>query len=395
MPDGFIDKMKGRGLIVKWAPQKEILAHFAVGGFWSHCGWNSTLESISEGIPMLCQPFIVDQGVNARYVAHVWKIGLQLEFFERGEIESVIRRLMVLEEGEQLRVRANDIKELVKKTVEKGGSSLDSLEALEIVPNLHPLRYKDLPFSNMPIEDWKRMGEVFSQQAHPSAIIWNTIKFLEHEALTQIQDRYKVPVFAVGPLHKITPSLPTNFLKKDTSCMAWLDKQAPKSVIYISFGSLVTLDTQVLTEMAWGLALAIPVGHGFIDKMKGRGLIVKWAPQKEILAHFAVGGFWSHCGWNSTLESISEGIPMLCQPFIVDQGVNARYVAHVWKIGLQLEFFERGEIESVIRRLMVLEEGEQLRVRANDIKELVKKTVEKGGSSLDSLEALVDFILTS
>ncbi|GKB69829.1 UDP-glycosyltransferase 76H1-like protein [Tanacetum coccineum] len=115
VPDGFIEKTKGRGLIVKWAPQKEILAHFAVGGFWSHCGWNSTLESISEGIPMLCQPFIVDQGVNARYVTHVWKIGLELECFERGEIKSMIRRLMVLEEGEEMRVRANQIKELVKK----------------------------------------------------------------------------------------------------------------------------------------------------------------------------------------------------------------------------------------------------------------------------------------
>ncbi|GJR98004.1 UDP-glycosyltransferase 76H1-like protein [Tanacetum coccineum] len=180
------------------------------------------------------------------------------------------------------------------------------------------------------------------------------------------------------PYNLTKPSPPTNFLKEDTSCIAWLDKQGPKSVIYKSFGSLATLDTQVLTEMAWGLAnsnhqflWAVRPGSvsgsewiefvpdGFIEKTKGRGLIVKWAPQKEILAHFAVGGFWSHCGWNSTLESISEGIPMLCQPFIVDQGVNARYVTHVWKIGLELECFERGEIERMIRRSYGLEKGDE------------------------------------
>lgn len=284
----------------------------------------------------------------------------------------------------------------------------------DMVPGLHPLRYKDLPFSKSPIEDWHQLVAIFSRQRNPTAVIWNTIKFLEHEALSQIHQHYQVPVFAFGPLHKITPTPPTNFLEADTSCITWLDKQAPKSVIYVSFGSLVTMDAKVVAEMAWGLAKSNQpflwavrpdsvsysewtefLPEDFRKETRERSLIVKWAPQKEVLAHWAVGGFWSHCGWNSTLESISEGVPLICQPFNVDQGVNARYVSYVWKIGVELEVLERGAMESMIRRVMVDEEGEEMRVRAGEMKKMVKDAVQNGGSSHESLEGLVGFILSS
>ncbi|XP_024981568.1 UDP-glycosyltransferase 76H1-like [Cynara cardunculus var. scolymus] len=303
---------------------------------------------------------------------------------------------------------------LVRRQLHQQARFLEQDFAMQdMVPDLHPLRYKDLPFSKSPIEDWHQLVAIFSQQRNPCAVIWNTVKFLEHEALSQIHQHYQVPVFAVGPLHKITPSPPTSFLEADTSCISWLDKQAPKSVIYVSFGSLVTLDVKVLAEMAWGLAnsnqrflWAVRPGsvsdaewteffpEGFREETRERSLIVKWAPQKEVLAHSAVGGFWSHCGWNSTLESISEGVPMICQPFNVDQGVNARYVSYVWKIGVELEVLERGEMESMIRRVMVNEEGKEMRMRAGEMSEMVKDAVQNGGSSHESLEGLVDFIMS-
>ena len=127
--------------------------------------------------------------------------------------------------------------------------------------------------------------------------------------------------------------------------------------------------------------------------MKDRGLIVKWAPQKEVLAHNAVGGFWSHCGWNSTLESISEGVPMLCQPFDVDQKLNARYLSHVWKIGVEI-VVKSAEIENAIRKVLVGKEAEEMRQRALEIQDKIKFALCDSGSSNNSLKNLVDFILS-
>jgi UDP:flavonoid glycosyltransferase YjiC (YdhE family) len=131
------------------------------------------------------------------------------------------------------------------------------------------------------------------------------------------------------------------------------------------------------------------------ENIRGRGYIMKWAPQKEVLAHGAVGGFLSHCGWNSTLESISEGIPMICKPCFGDQGVNARYVSHIWRVGLELESdLERGEIERAVRRLMVDEEGKEMRKRSKNLKGKVEICTRDGGSSNNSLNKLIKIIMS-
>ena len=129
---------------------------------------------------------------------------------------------------------------------------------------------------------------------------------------------------------------------------------------------------------------------------EGRCCIVKWAPQKEVLVHGAVGGFWSHCGWNSTLESVCEGVPMLCRPIFGDQLLNVRYVCDVWKIGLEMEgVLERGKIEKGIRRLMIDNEGLEIRLRAKDLKEKANFGLREDGSSYNALNELVQCILSS
>ncbi|KAI3489998.1 hypothetical protein L1887_45913 [Cichorium endivia] len=211
---------------------------------------------------------------------------------------------------------------------------------------------------------------------------------------------------AFVPAYKIIPQL------HQEGRFPTQDKQSPKSVIYVSLGSLATIDAKVSTEMAWGLAnsnqhflwVVRPgsvqgcdwiefLPEGLLSEMKARGLIVKWAPQKDVLAHDAVGGFWSHCGWNSTLESVCEGVPMLCQPFNIDQMLNARYLSYVWKMGLEI-VVERGEIESAIRRVMASKEGEEMRCRALEIEEQVKVAVSHDGASQNSMNDLVEFILS-
>lgn len=282
----------------------------------------------------------------------------------------------------------------------------------ELVPELHPLRYKDLPFNDTPTEVATEMLALAERVRTPSAIIWNTMEFLEHSALTQLRQHYQVPIFAIGPLIKMARCPSTSFLEEDTGCISWLDKQAPRSVIYVSLGSLATMDETELTETAWGLAKSKQpflwvvrpgsvsgsewiefLPEGFTEEVRGRGLVLKWAPQKQVLSHSAVGGFWSHCGWNSTLESISEGVPMICQPVMGDQCVNSRYLSYVWRVGLELENLEIKVVESAIRRLLVDEEGQEMRQRAISMKEKAKYSLFKGGSSFNSLKDLVEFTL--
>ncbi|KAL7585477.1 hypothetical protein Lser_V15G42433 [Lactuca serriola] len=282
----------------------------------------------------------------------------------------------------------------------------------ELVPELHPLRYKDLPFNDTPTEVATEMLALAERVRNPSAIIWNTMEFLEHSALTQLRQHYQVPIFAIGPLIKMARCPSTSFLEEDTGCISWLDKQAPRSVIYVSLGSLATMDETELTETAWGLAKSKQpflwvvrpgsvsgsewiefLPEGFTEEVRGRGLVLKWAPQKQVLSHSAVGGFWSHCGWNSTLESISEGVPMICQPVMGDQCVNSRYLSYVWRVGLELENLEIKVVESAIRRLLVDEEGQEMRQRAISMKEKAKYSLFKGGSSFNSLKDLVEFTL--
>jgi UDP:flavonoid glycosyltransferase YjiC (YdhE family) len=130
----------------------------------------------------------------------------------------------------------------------------------------------------------------------------------------------------------------------------------------------------------------------FENITKKRGRIVGWAPQKEVLAHQTIGAFWTHNGWNSTIESISEGVPMLCWPHVGDQKVNARLVSHLWRVGIQLERLERGNIEDYIRRLMAGEEGKQTKMRAMQLKEKIDVSIREGGSSHESVGNLITFI---
>ncbi|XP_021904070.1 UDP-glycosyltransferase 76B1-like [Carica papaya] len=118
LPDGFMEIVGGLGHIVKWAPQQEVLAHPATGAFWTRSGWNSTLESICAGVPMICQPNFGDQRINARYVSDVWRVGIHLEYkMERKEMERAIRRIMVEAEGEEIRARNQALKKKIFRTL--------------------------------------------------------------------------------------------------------------------------------------------------------------------------------------------------------------------------------------------------------------------------------------
>ncbi|XP_027185320.1 UDP-glycosyltransferase 76B1-like [Coffea eugenioides] len=279
-----------------------------------------------------------------------------------------------------------------------------------------PLKVKDIPVikTRFPESLDRIMSLMMEGTKAASGLIFNTFKELEDNELMKIGQEFCIPIFAVGPLHKYFPASSSSLLRQDQSAIIWLDKQAPKSVIYVSFGSIAEMDETQLSEVAWGLANSrqpflwvirpglvqnseelARLPNGFLEAVEGRGYIVEWAPQQEVLAHPAIGGFWTHSGWNSTLESICEGVPMICSPFFGDQMVNSRFVNDVWKLGLQLEKgLDREEIEMLIRRLMTEKEGEEIRDRVMSLKDTINSCLEQGGSSNQSLESFIDYILS-
>ncbi|KAJ0101012.1 hypothetical protein Patl1_06501 [Pistacia atlantica] len=282
------------------------------------------------------------------------------------------------------------------------------------VPEFPPLRVKDLPpqsVAQYPDKFYQLFTLLASQTRASSGLIWNSCQELEQDAITALQQEFRIPIFTIGPFHKYFPAYSSSLLSQDQRCISWLDKQAPKSVIYVSFGSIVAINETEFLEIAWGLANSgVPflwvvrpgsvhgaewleaLPKGFLEMLDGRGHIVKWAPQQEVLAHPATGGFWTHNGWNSTLESICEGVPMICHPTFGDQPVIARNVSHIWRVGLHLEMrLEREEIARAIRRIILEAEGLEMRERIKCLKEQVDISL-NGGSAYKSLESLITYI---
>ncbi|KAM3191550.1 hypothetical protein ACQJBY_069066 [Aegilops geniculata] len=131
LPAGLAEQIGDRGMVVRWAPQGKVLGHAAVGAFLTHSGWNSTVEALSEGVPMACLPCFGDQFGTARYACDVWKVGVEVGRLGRAAVRAAIDRLMGPGiEGETIRERARDLKGKVGRCIEEGGSSHMALLAL-------------------------------------------------------------------------------------------------------------------------------------------------------------------------------------------------------------------------------------------------------------------------
>jgi len=177
---------------------------------------------------------------------------------------------------------------------------------------------------------------------------------------------------------------------------AWLDAQPPRSVTYVSFGSMATPGPTEMAEMAEGLhssgkaflwvvraSEASKIPDGFQERVGGRGLVVTWVAQLEVLAHGAIGCFVTHCGWNSTMEALGAGVPMVAVPQWSDQPTNAKFVEDVWCVGVRARrdpegVVRREELERCIREVTG---DDKYACNALDWKEKSKRAMSQGGSS--------------
>ncbi|XP_057442539.1 zeatin O-glucosyltransferase-like [Lotus japonicus] len=228
--------------------------------------------------------------------------------------------------------------------------------------------------------------------------------------------------WALGPFNPLTIEKKSS--KGRHFVMEWLDRQEPKSVIYVSFGSTTTFTEEQIEQIANGLEQSkhkfiwvlrdadkgdifdgdkvkehgLP--NGFEKRVEGMGLVVRdWAPQLEILSHPSTGGFMSHCGWNSCLESMSMGVPIAAWPMHSDQPRNSVLIAEVVKVGLLLkDWAQRDElvttsvIENAVRRLMETKEGDEMRERAMNLKKSIHKSMDEGGVSRTEMESFIAHI---
>ncbi|PON53928.1 UDP-glucuronosyl/UDP-glucosyltransferase [Parasponia andersonii] len=239
----------------------------------------------------------------------------------------------------------------------------------------------------------------------------NSCRAIEGSFIDQISSiSSKMKRWAVGPLHQMT-TYKELIKDQDKWLFEWLDQQEPNNVLYISFGTIFTLSDEDINEIALGLEQSgvkfiwVLRGHadkvnslsnegrgpqlpdGFEERMRGMGLVVReWVPQVKILEHPSTGGFMSHCGWNSCMESISMGVPLAAWPLQVDQPLNALLITEVLKVGVAVrEWWQRDElvtssmISRAVRKLMASEGGEEMRKRVAEIGEKVKRSAAEGG----------------
>jgi pathogen-inducible salicylic acid glucosyltransferase len=182
-------------------------------------------------------------------------------------------------------------------------------------------------------------------------------------------------------------------------CKVWLDAQEAQSVLYVSFGSMASLDPDQMSEIAEGLynsgrpflwvvraTETAKLPKDFADKAKAKGLIVPWCPQLDVLSHPSVGCFMTHCGWNSTVEALSAGVPMVAMPNWSDQTTNAKYIQDVWRVGVRVrpdaEGVVRSEVvERCVREVMGGELCKEFRMKALEWSDKAKKSMSEGGTS--------------
>ncbi|KAJ6811706.1 7-deoxyloganetin glucosyltransferase-like [Iris pallida] len=297
---------------------------------------------------------------------------------------------------------------------------------IDWIPGMKGIRLKDIPTfirTTDPDDTMLNFDGGEAQNAlKASGVIINTFDDLEHEVVEEMRKMFP-RLYTIGPLPKFvdriaddcpSKSIGSNLWKEDTRCLEWLDGREDASVVYVNFGSITVMTARQLEEFAWGLANSkhpflwvvrpdlvaaggesTVVPEGFVEETGGRGVVVGWCPQERVLCHPCVGAFLTHSGWNSTLESICGGVPMMCWPFFAEQPTNCRYVCEEWGIGTEIDGdVRRDDVERMVREMMGGEKGREMRARAREWKERAEAAARPGGSSYEQMNALLHDLQT-
>ncbi|CAO2197724.1 unnamed protein product [Urochloa humidicola] len=284
------------------------------------------------------------------------------------------------------------------------------------LPGAPPFKASDLPEELLKDSEAAKaiILRMFRRMPESNGILINSFESLEPRASCALRDGLCVPDRTTPPVYCVGP-LVSGGGDKGHECLRWLDAQPDRSVVFLTFGSLGTFPKKQLEEIAVGLersgqrflwVVRSPRGSdqnmneplpepdldallpdGFLERTKGRGLVLKsWAPQVDVLRHRATGAFVTHCGWNSTLEGIVAGLPLLCWPLYAEQRMNKVFIVEEMKLGVEMRGYDEEvvtaeEVETKLRWVMASEDGRALRERALMVKDRAAEALKEGGSS--------------
>ncbi|CAN6468513.1 unnamed protein product [Victoria cruziana] len=293
-------------------------------------------------------------------------------------------------------------------------------EYVDYIPGVPRILLADLPsifHSNGGADLIPRVNESIKMVPKARWVLLNSCWELEASAVDAIRSLFPSRVYSFGPftlpptLSHEKPGFVANY-RTEIDCSAWLDGHPPNSVLYVSLGSFMSVSAPQAVELAFGLResgcpfLWIAREQEWLAKedLGSKGLVVPWCRQMQVLSHPSVGGFFTHCGWNSTTEGISAGLPFLTFPIAVDQLSNSKIVVEDWKIGLRVkgrnmgggggdeEFVRREKIADLVREVMDLDGASsgEMRKRVAHLKESLNRATQIGGSSRASFDSFLN-----
>ncbi|KAL5176095.1 7-deoxyloganetin glucosyltransferase [Glycine soja] len=283
------------------------------------------------------------------------------------------------------------------------------------IPGMKNFRLKDIPdfIRTTDLNDvmLQFFIEVANRIQRNTTILFNTFDGLESDVMNALSSMFP-SLYPIGPFPLLLnqspqshlTSLGSNLWNEDLECLEWLEFKESRSVVYVNFGSITVMSAEQLLEFAWGLANSkkpflwiirpdlviggsVILSSEFVSETRDRSLIASWCPQEQVLNHPSIGVFLTHCGWNSTTESVCAGVPMLCWPFFAEQPTNCRYICNEWEIGMEIDTSaKREEVEKLVNELMVGEKGKKMREKVMELKRKAEEVTKPGGCSYMNLD---------
>ncbi|XP_050204600.1 UDP-glycosyltransferase 84B1-like [Mercurialis annua] len=307
--------------------------------------------------------------------------------------------------------------------------SFENPEEYVNLPGLQFLQVKDLPpyiLPSCPPVFFELLSDIVHAIDKVKWVLGHSFTELEEEVVNSMD--FLHPIYPIGPL--VSPFLlnqdettslndiNVDLWKAENSCIEWLDKKPNSSVIYISFGSVIEFSQKQLENLSIGLKNSNrpflwvikpkqknsdekkkpdELPDSFLVNTKANGMVVTWCDQEKVLMHKAVGCFITHCGWNSVLEAMVAGVPVIAYPGGSDQATVAKFLVDVLKIGVRLNI-EDGvasseEVERCIMQISDGPEAAEMKKRVLGLQELAKKVVAEGGSSDKNIKQFISDVI--